>query len=193
MVRKSTFYALWATFTIGSVAGLMAIGFSKDFGTDVAGLQSAMATVGISIFAIFNGIGRPLFGWLTDRRSPRFAATSSFALIILASVMLYVWGEGSVFVYFVALSILWMNLGGWIAIAPTATASFFGARHYARNYAIVFSAYGIGAILGTVLSGAIKDATGSYLPVFLPVIGLAFLGFVISLTGLRPVKRPTTT
>jgi len=192
-LRTGTFYALWTTFTIGSVAGLMAIGFSKDFGTDVAGLHGSMATLGISIFAIFNGLGRPLFGWLTDQRSPRFAAVSSFVLIILASVLLYLWGEGSAIIYFIAFSILWMNLGGWIAIAPTATAMFFGVRHYARNYAIIFSAYGVGAILGTALSGAIKDATGSYLPVFLPVIGLAILGMVISLVGLNPIKSTVTT
>jgi len=133
------------------------------------------------------------FGWLTDQRSPRFAAVSSFVLIILASVLLYLWGEGSAIIYFIAFSILWMNLGGWIAIAPTATAMFFGVRHYARNYAIIFSAYGVGAILGTALSGAIKDATGSYLPVFLPVIGLAILGMVISLVGLNPIKSTVTT
>jgi hypothetical protein len=34
----------------------------------------------------------------------------------------------------------------------------------------------------------IKDATGSYLPVFLPVIGLALLGFVISVTSLKPLR-----
>ncbi len=188
MVRTRTFYALWSTFTIGSLAGLMAIGFSKDFGVDVAHLQGPLATTAVSIFALFNGAGRPLFGWLTDNRSPRFAAATSFVLILIASVLLYLWGEGNVALYFVAFSMLWMTLGGWIAIAPTATATLFGPKHYARNYAIVFSAYGIGAILGSVLSGMIKDATGSYLPVFLPVIGLAVLGFAISVTSLKPLQ-----
>jgi len=188
MVKTRTFRALWATFTIGSLAGLMAIGFSKDFGLDVAHLQGPLATTAVSIFALFNGAGRPLFGWMTDNRSPRFAAAISFVLIFAASVLLYLWGEGNVALYFVSFSLLWMTLGGWIAIAPTATATLFGPKHYARNYAIVFSAYGVGAILGSVLSGMIKDATGSYLPVFLPVIGLALLGFVISVTSLKPLR-----
>jgi len=188
MVKTRTFYALWATFIIGSLAGLMAIGFSKDFGIDVARLEGSLATTAVSIFALFNGAGRPLFGWLTDRRSPRFAAATSFVLILVASLLLYLWGEGNMALYFVAFSMLWMTLGGWIAIAPTATATLFGPKNYARNYAIVFSAYGIGAILGSVLSGMIKDATGSYLPVFLPVIGLAVLGFVISITSLKPLR-----
>lgn len=189
MVRRRTFYALWSTFTIGSLAGLMAIGFSKDFGTDVAGLAGSLATIAVAVFAVFNGVGRPIFGWLVDERSPRFAAATSFALVLLASVLLYFWGQGNTAVYFIAFCLLWMTLGGWVAIAPAATAKLFGPKYYARNYAVVFSAYGVGAILGTVLSGMIKDALGSYLPVFLPVMGLAALGFLISVTWLKPVRR----
>ena len=128
----------------------------------------------MSVFAVFNGVGRPLFGWLTDKitpqghgaccRSPSFSARRRSCTSP---------GKGSAAVYFVAFSLLWLNLGGWLAIAPTATATFFGAKHYAKNYGIVFTAYGIGAILGNLLSGMIHDATGSYLPVFVPVMGLA--------------------
>jgi len=188
MVRRGAFYALWATFTIGSLAGLMAIGFSKDFGIDVVGLSGSTATLAVSLFAIFNGGGRPFFGWLNDRMSPRFAASLSFLLIIAASALLRFWGQGNSTIYFVGFSLLWFNLGGWIAIGPAATAVLFGAKHHARNYAVVFSGYGVGAILGTMLSGRIKDITGSFLPVFVPVMALAALGLVISLVALRPAR-----
>jgi MFS family permease len=110
----------------------------------------------------------------------------SFTLILGASALLYFAGKGSAGVYFVAFSLLWLNLGGWLAIAPTATATFFGTKNYAKNYGIVFTAYGIGAIVGSLLSGMIHDATNSYLPVFLPVMGLAAVGFVVALFGLKP-------
>lgn len=193
MLRTGAFYALWSSFGIGSVAGLMAIGFSWDFGVEVAQVEAGLATTALAVFAVFNGIGRPAFGWLTDRTSPRVAAVASFAMILVASASLYLWGEGSVVLYLIAFSVLWMNLGGWVAIAPASTAALFGARHYARNFSVVFSSYGVGAIVGTVLSGAIKDATGNFLPVFLPVLGLAGAGIVISLVGLRPeaAKSPS--
>lgn len=73
-------------------------------------------------------------------------------------------------------------------MAPASTAALFGPKHYPRNFAVVFSGYGVGAIVGTLLSGAIRDATGSYLPVFLPVMGLAALGIAISFLGLKPVR-----
>jgi MFS family permease len=142
----------------------------------------------VSLFAIFNGAGRPLFGWLNDRLSPRFAASVSFVLILAASALLRFWGQGNSAAYYVGFSILWLNLGGWIAIGPAATAVLFGAKYHARNYAVVFSGYGVGAILGTVLSGAIKDRTGSFLPVFIPVMALAALGLIISAVALRPAR-----
>ncbi|MEW5825961.1 MAG: OFA family MFS transporter [Candidatus Bipolaricaulota bacterium] len=186
MVRRGTFYALWGCYTIGCLAGLMSIGIAKPFGLEVAGVTSTLATLAVSIFAIPNAIGRPLFGWLTDRLTPRYAAALSFVLILLAAGLVYFAGKGSSAVYFVAFVLLYLNLGGWLAIAPTATATFFGTRHYARNYGIVFTAYGVGAILGSILSGMIRDATGSYLSVFVPVMALAGLGLVVSLVGLTP-------
>ena len=188
MVKTGTFYALWGTYTIGCLAGLMAIGISSPVGQEVARLTPSMAALSVSIFAIFNGIGRPIFGWLTDKLTPRNMAALSFFLILAASALLYLWGEGSTFIYFLSFIILWMNLGGWLAIAPTATATLFGTKHYAKNYGLIFTSYGIGALLGNTLAGMIRDASGGYLPVFLPVMGLAVVGIVISLLWLKPVR-----
>jgi OFA family oxalate/formate antiporter-like MFS transporter len=195
MIKTRTFYALWATYTIGCLAGLMAIGIAKPFGNEIlatAGYDAArmatLLTTMVSLFAIFNGIGRPIFGWLTDKLSPRNTAALSFVLILAASALLYLWGASSPALYFVAFAVLYLNLGGWLAIAPTATATFFGTKHYGKNYGLVFTSYGVGAILGMLLSGMIKDSTDAYLPVFLPVMALAAVGIVISLLWLKPVK-----
>jgi len=195
MVRTSTFYALWGTYTIGCLAGLMAIGIAKPFGQEIllaAGytetrMQGLLTTL-VALFAVFNGLGRPLFGWLTDRLNPRRTALLSFALILVASALLYFLGERSPALYFIAFSVLYLNLGGWLAIAPTATATLFGTKHYGKNYGLVFTSYGIGAIAGMLLSGAIKDASGAYLPVFLPVMGLAAVGAIAAWAGLKPVR-----
>jgi len=54
---------------------------------------------------------------------------------------------------------------------------------------MVYTAYGAGAILETLISGNIKDITGSYLDAFPIVAGLALLGIIIAAVGLNPVKR----
>lgn len=189
MVRTPTFWALWSSYTIGCLAGLMAIGIASPFGQEVVRLSSGLSAAAVSVFAVFNGVGRPLFGWLTDRLSPRRAGLLSFGLILLASLVLYFGGRHPAF-YFLGFCLLWLNLGGWLAIAPTSTATFFGMKHYGKNYGLVFTAYGAGAILGNVLSGLIRDLTGSYLSVFPWVMALSLAGVIVVFLGLRPPKEP---
>jgi len=108
----------------------------------------------------------------------------SFALILLADLLLWRAG-GSEIAYFVGFSVLWLNLGGWMAIAPAATATLFGTRHYARNYGFVFTSYGVEAILGNVMSGLPRDLTKSYVAVCPPVMALAGVGLFVTLVGFR--------
>lgn len=189
MLRSKSFYALWGCFTVGCLSGLMAIGIAAPFGQEVANLADAPAALAVSVFALFNAGGRPLFGWLTDRLTPKSTATLSFSSIVLASALLALWGEGNAPVYFVGFCVLWLNLGGWLAIAPTATATFFGTKHYGINYGWVYTGYGSGAILGMVLSGLLRDLTQSYVSVFPPIMGLASVGLVLALVFLNPVRR----
>ncbi|MBN1324110.1 MAG: OFA family MFS transporter [Methanotrichaceae archaeon] len=188
MVKSPQFIGLWLCYTIGCMAGLMAISVSKPVGTEVVMVEAGLATGLVSFFAIFNGFGRPIFGTLTDKINPRNTAMVSFVLIALASVMMYM--APSVPVYIIAFAILWGCLGGWLAIGPTSTATFFGTTDYARNYGLVFTAYGAGAILGPMLAGYIRDATGSYMGVFPYIIGVAVIGFAIAFVLMRPPKPP---
>ncbi|TXI29611.1 MAG: MFS transporter [Nitrosomonas oligotropha] len=192
MLKTPRFYALWATYTIGCLAGLMAIGIASPVGTEVAQLDAPTAALAVSLFAVFNGLGRPLFGALTDKLGPKHTAIVSFTLILSASLLLFFFGQGNAMLYLVAFCVLWMCLGGWLALAPTATGIFFGKLHYAQNYGVMFTAYGAGAILGTLLSGSIKDITGSYLHAFAIVAGLAVLGMLIAATGLNAPDKRTT-
>ncbi|MEM3641360.1 MAG: OFA family MFS transporter [Candidatus Bathyarchaeia archaeon] len=194
LVKTKAFYALWICYTVGTLAGLMAIGVAKPVGLEVAanaGVSeteiSALLTTLIIPFAFCNGFGRPLFGWITDKLAPRKAAAISFVLIILASLLMLT-NPTSIAAYIVSFAILWLNLGGWLAIAPAATAHFFGTRDYARNYGLVFTAYGAGAVIGNLLAGQAKDIFGVYVTVFQYVLVLALLGLVVAVM-LKPPKK----
>ena len=183
MLRTPTFYGLWACFFIGCLAGLMAISIAKPVGTEV-GIEAGLATMLVGFFAIFNGGGRPVFGSLTDRITPRNTALVSFVLIALASAAL--WLVPGIPVYIVAFAVLWGCLGGWLAIAPTATGSYFGTCDYPRCYGLVFLAYGAGAIAGPQLAGLIKTTTGNYMGVFPYVLALSLIGLVIGWVLMKP-------
>jgi OFA family oxalate/formate antiporter-like MFS transporter len=187
MLKSKTFYGLWLCYFIGCLAGLMAISISAD----VAGIVGKEAVGAILLgfspvgfFAIFNGGGRPVFGTLTDKLTPKNAAILSFVLIIIASLM--IWKIQTPVVYIISFAILWGCLGGWLAIGPTSTASFFGVGDYPRYYGVVFLAYGAGALVGPYLAGYFKDATGSFINVFPVVVALAAAGIIIAFLLLKP-------
>uniref|UniRef100_A0A7V4JNV9 MFS transporter n=1 Tax=Thermodesulfobacterium geofontis TaxID=1295609 RepID=A0A7V4JNV9_9BACT len=185
MIKTIAFWALWLTYTIGCLAGLMAIGISAPAGKEV-GLTAETAALAVSLYAIFNFLGRPFFGALTDKIKPKAAAILSF--LIIGTVSLLIYGVREKIIFLIGFCLLWFNLGGWLAIAPTATKIFFGTKFYGKNYGLVFTAYGAGAIAGVLLSGRIKDITGSYFSVFPIVAGLCLLGIIISIMGLKPPK-----
>jgi len=187
MLRTRTFYGLWVCYFIGCLAGLMAISIAKPVGTEIVGIAPGLAVLLVGFFAIFNGGGRPVFGSLTDKLNTKNTAMLSFVLIGAASLAM--WLIPSVPVYIVAFAILWGCLGGWLAIAPTATAGFFGTCDYPRCYGIIFLAYGAGAIAGPQLAGFIKTTTGTYLGVFSFVAVFAVIGLILAFVLLNPVTR----
>src|SRR5512135_260542 len=185
MVRTPAGLGLWLCYIIGALSGLMAIGISSSVAQEIIRLDAVTAAGLVSFFAVFNGAGRPIFGWLTDAIGPSRAAALSFLLILLASIGMLLAGEGSVLLYAVCFCAFWMALGAWLAIAPTTTAIFFGRKNYAANYGVVFSAYGIGAIVGGLIAGSVKDIFGSYLFAFWVTGALAAVGIIVALALLK--------
>jgi OFA family oxalate/formate antiporter-like MFS transporter len=201
MTKTGTFKGLWLCYTIGALAGLTAIGIVGPVGKEVmtnAGMAAKDATALtfqlILPFAICNGLGRPIFGTLTDKLTPKNAAMLTYVLIIAACLLMYM-SYASIPAFVVAFCLLWGCLGAWLAIAPTATASYFGMKDNAKNYGLVFTAYGVGAVVGGLIAAQIaattvaaKGATflDAYRPFFLVVAVLAALGLVVAFMLLKP-------
>jgi MFS family permease len=186
MLQSRAFYGLWLCYAIGSFAGLAAIGIASPLAQEIIKLDAATAASSVSLFAIFNGAGRPFFGWLTDKLSPKFGAMVAFVLVIIASIMMLNARQGDVATYLIAFSLFYFSLGGWLAIAPTSTLTFFNPQDYAKNYGIVFTAYGVGALGGTLIAGQIRDIFGSYTNFFYPTAALAVLGIILTVFLLKP-------
>ncbi len=192
MAKTSTFIGLFLAYLIGCIAGLMAIGISAPVGTEIVKIEAGLAATLTGIFAIFNAVGRPLFGTLTDKITPKWAAVLNMTLILAVSlIMIFLAAPGAKgeWAYIIAFCGFWLCLGGWLAIAPAATASFFGMKNYARNYGVVFFAYGLGAIIGGLISGFAKDLFGGFDFAFKPTAVLAVVGILLSIAFIKPPKK----
>jgi MFS transporter, OFA family, oxalate/formate antiporter len=189
MVKTTSFWALMLCFIFGATAGLLAIGIASPVGTEVVGISASLASSLISVFAVFNFTGRPVFGWITDRFKPRTAAILSFILIGLGGGGMLLAGMNDKALYIACFAMLWFALGGWLAIAPTSTVNFFGAVNNATNYGIVFLSYGLGAIIGNVVSNKAKDWFDNYDVAFWMVFIMAIVGIFLAALLLKAPKK----
>ncbi|ADL53096.1 L-lactate MFS transporter [Clostridium cellulovorans] len=180
MLKTSSFKGLYFNFIIGSMIGLTLIGMTSNVGSGMIKIPSQTVTLLVSLFAIFNGVSRPIFGWVTDKLSPKKAMRISYSLSIFASVLMLIANEGSLLLFIMAFAIFWFNLGGWLAIAPTSTMNIYGEKYYSENYGVVFTAYGIGAVLGVAISGLLLDILNNYDAIFYFVIILCIIGILLS-------------
>jgi MFS family permease len=165
MLHTSQFYSVWVVFLSSAIAGLMVIYCIKLFGIDALefhGVQNAGITTETAVawLAIFNGLGRILWGMISDRIGRKNAIVIMSALQGLAMLMTY-----HVFIFtgqttglVLAACLIGFNYGGIFALFPAITADWFGNKEVGRNYGWVFSAYGVAGILGPLLAGIFKDA-----------------------------------
>ncbi len=125
---------------------------------------------------------------MADKLHVRVAALISFVLASVGSlVALY---ADSLPLYLLSYSMLWMVFGGWLAIAPKATSTYFGLKNLSVNYGVVFSAYGVSALIGPSLASLLWLTMRSYYPVFASVLALAIVGITVSqLTFRPPIQR----
>ncbi len=180
LFRSQSFYGLWICYAIGTLIGLSAIGISSPVAEEMIQIEPGLAASSVALFALFNGVSRPLFGWLSDRFQPHYIAIASYALILVACVLMAHAQPGQVIPYLTAFCLFWFCLGGWLAMAPTTTLRFFNPDQYAQNYGMVFTAYGIGALVGTLVTGRIRDWFGTYTYAFYPMALLAIIGIVVA-------------
>ncbi len=181
MIKTRSFKGIYLNYIIGTMIGLMLVGMTAKVGIDYIGMEPGRVTQWIAVFAIFNGLGRPIYGWITDRLTPSKVMLLSYAMIILSAVVLIIWGEYNQYVYICTFSVFWFNLGGWLAIVPASVLRLYGSVNYSQNYGLVFTAYGIGAIAGVSTSGMLLDKYDNYQYILYYVIGLCVVGVLLNL------------
>ena len=202
MLAAPQFYMLWIMFIFGAMAGLMTIGIIKLFGIDAlqarAGMtfEQASATAGTAMavfYAICNGLGRIVWGSVSDWIGRK--ASLTLMMGIQGIVMLaFFWMGGMPALLYLGAALIGFNFGGNFALFPAATADFFGNKNVGRNYGWMFTAYGVGGIVGPIMAGKLKDmgadkGVDAWLPAFI-VCGVACL--VAAVLGMM-LKAPKAT
>lgn len=179
MLKDPAFYLLYALFFIGTFIGLTIIGLTGDIGVEEVGLSTTQVAFYIGLFAILNGIGRPIFGYLNDHIGFIKTAFITYVVLIVGSLLLLFGGQ-TLAIFIVSISMIYIIFGGWLSLAPSATITLFGRKDYTQNYGVMFTAYGFGALLGSGIGGLLVQYIG-YQSLYIMLGTLAIIGFLVLL------------
>ncbi len=184
--RKPRFWMIWLAFGALSSGGLMAIALLPAYGRSI-GLTTAEAALAISVFAAFNGFGRPLGGALADRFGvlPVMVATYAVQTLVLLTFPIT---AVSIMPLFAAAAIMGWGFAVTLGLFPVLTSDNFGVTHLGANYGLVFTAFGAGA-LTPILGAWVFDATGSHAPAFVVAGVQAGVGLGLCLLMMAQGKR----
>ncbi|MBP2681714.1 MAG: major facilitator superfamily 1, partial [Candidatus Krumholzibacteriota bacterium] len=138
-------------------------------------------------YALMNGLGRIIWGNLSDRIGRKQSITLMCLLQGIMMIAFYFIG-GREWGLYIGAAVIGFNFGGNFALFPAATADYFGNRNIGINYPWVFMSYGVGGVVGPILGGIMGDAK-AWIWAFVPA-GIACLLAAGIASMLRPPRPP---
>jgi len=190
MLSSLSFYLVWIIYFVGCLAGLMIIAQTSPIGQELVGLTPKVAAIAVGTLAIFNAIGRIFWGRLSDMLGRK---KTLFLMLLINGVAILLYNTIAVFpiYYWIGIYIVGLCFGGYLAIFPAITADFYGTKNIGINYGLVFTAYGVGGLLGTLFAPRVLEITKSYSMAFTVTGILCLLGAVIAIISRPPGLKRT--
>ncbi|MEM4003422.1 MAG: MFS transporter [Ignisphaera sp.] len=170
ILSRRCFWIIWIAYFTGLLIPLSYVGYIKQIGIELAKISSDLLVFLMALFALFNGLGRLIYGRIIDVKGFRYSATIAYLLTIIALALL--WLYPSPYIFTASSIILYIHLGGWLVIAPTEVRRLSDPRNYPLGWPAIMTGYATAVFTGTALTGFIKDSFKSYTPLFPMAIAL---------------------
>jgi OFA family oxalate/formate antiporter-like MFS transporter len=194
VLRTPVFYVMYAMFVLVAAGGLMMAAsmapIAKDFKieripVELLGLVMPALVFAITLNRVFDGVGRPFFGWVSDQIGRE--NTMAIAFVIGAGALFTLGQAGSNPVLFVLVTALYFGVFGEIySLFPSTQGDTFGAKYAAANAGLLYTAKGMGALL--VPYAAAIAASMGWRIVFMIAMGFNLLAAGLGLFVLKPMR-----
>jgi OFA family oxalate/formate antiporter-like MFS transporter len=195
VLRSPIFWVMYLVFVMVAAGGVMTAAqiapIAHDFRianepVSLLGFQMAALTFAISLDRIFDGFGRPFFGWVSDTIGREHTMFIAFATAALMLLTLSVYGHIPV-VFVLATGIYFGVFGEIYSLFPATTGDTFGAKFATTNNGMLYTAKGTAALLVPIAS--IVAASYGWQAVFVMAVGLNATAALLALLVIKPMRR----
>ena len=195
MLGTPAFWLMYLMMTMLAMGGLMATAQLGPIATDykvakipisLFGLTMAALPFALSLDRILNGLTRPFFGWISDHIGRENTMFIAFGLEGVGILLLISFAH--VPVLFVVFSgLVFFAWGEIYSLFPAMSGDLFGRKFATTNYGLLYTAKGTASLL-VPLGNVLQTATGSWMPIFAVAIAFDWIGAVLALFVLKPLR-----
>lgn len=180
MLLQPAFWVLFAMYICAASPGLMMISQAKDVAVDITKLNDVAAASMVGLLGgVASAIGR--LGWAAISDKAGRLNTLTAILLISGVVMYFVGGLATnVKGLWVAYLLVGLCYGGTLGTFPSVCADRFGTRNIEINYALLFVAFSVAALLGPWTAAQMKVVSGNYSSGFMFSAALGGVGVALS-------------
>lgn len=186
--KDRVFVKSYLFFMLAISVGLMMIGLSMQVGL-AYGYTSKDLSILLTVFALGNGLSRPLFGYLHDRFGFIINGFILIVVLIIGAAIGLINQGRLIGLFALSFSLFWFSLGGVLSLMPQVIKSTYGIERYASYFGVMFTSYGVAAIVGHLSSGLVLDMVSSTSILYLVIIGIVSMAFVTLISISKDSKR----
>ena len=199
-VNSPAFSLLYLIFVLVCTGGLVLVAqlgvMARDFNVAVApvsflGISLAALPFALALSRLLDGLGRPVFGVLSDHIGRENAMVAAFLTEALSIAGLFFLGRApAMFVLFSGLVLFaW---GEIFSLFPALTGDLFGQKFAATNWGLLWTGKGIASLLVPVASWLIARV-GGWTPVLILILGFDVVAAALAFSVLKPLCARTLT
>jgi OFA family oxalate/formate antiporter-like MFS transporter len=194
VLQSPVFYVMYVMFVLIAAGGLTMTAsmapIARDFKiekipVELFGFTMPALVFALSLNRIFDGVGRPFFGWLSDKIGREYTMALAFSA---GAAALYTLSQsGSNPVTFVFVTALYFGVYGEIfSLFPATQGDTFGSKYAASNAGMLYTAKGAAALLVPV--AAIIAKSHGWGPVFSIAMTCNLIAALMALFVLKPMR-----
>jgi MFS transporter, OFA family, oxalate/formate antiporter len=201
MLRTPIFWVMYVAFILVGSSGLMAAAQLAPIANGFKIAKSSVTLFGFTgpalIFALslnnlFNGLGRPIFGSLSDYIGREYTMFITFVGGAIAMLALSKYGSNPV-LFVILAALIFLSWGDIYSIFPALTSDQFGRKFASTNYGFLYTAKGCAALF-VPLGGYVAARTGNWtatleLAAAANVVSALLMVFVVRPLRIREFRR----